>query len=173
MEYAEYKEKALTTAVYPKEYGKIYTILGLGNEIGEAGGKLKKMIRGDGIEPKAFTDELGDVLWYMVATVGEFGLSLSGKLGSFTSATKVGGEFEINSVSSVFLYFTRVANKYMDACLSNQLYFASIYLSMMLDLFETLCMVSGTRPLKIAQANLSKLASRAERDVLKGDGDNR
>lgn len=47
MTFDEYQEHTNKTAVYPKEYGVVYTLIGLVNESGEAVGKLKKMIRGD------------------------------------------------------------------------------------------------------------------------------
>ena len=42
MNFEEYQFNTEKTAIYPKKYGIIYTILGLANEAGEVAGKLKK-----------------------------------------------------------------------------------------------------------------------------------
>ena len=47
MNFNEYQEKALSTAIYPKEIGLIYTTLGLVGEAGEIANKVKKVFRDD------------------------------------------------------------------------------------------------------------------------------
>ena len=42
-----------------------YMVLGLTSEAGEVAGKLKKRIRDNVFDKKAFLAEVGDVLWYI------------------------------------------------------------------------------------------------------------
>lgn len=83
MTFDEYRELAMTTAIYPDKgrgthLSISYTILGLNGEAGELANKFKKVLRGDrNPDYKAqIKDELGDVLWYCAAIAYEFGFSL-------------------------------------------------------------------------------------------------
>ena len=80
----DYQHAAGHTAIYP-EAGEStfrainYTIVGVGNEAGEALGKWKKFLRDDSDdfpddERRAqILDELGDVLWYVANACSELG----------------------------------------------------------------------------------------------------
>ncbi len=110
MKFSEYQQKATKTAIYPKVagHGWMYPALGLANEAGEVGGKLKKAIRDNGgviddTRRQDISKELGDVLWYIAQLATELDIDLD----------------------------------------------------------------------QVAEANLTKLASRQNRGVLTGDGDNR
>jgi NTP pyrophosphatase (non-canonical NTP hydrolase) len=86
MNFDEYQDKAIETAIYPKEIptklgGIVYTVLGLVNEAGEAAGKLKKIIRDHGgvMTPELETGlskEIGDALWYAGAAAKELNIKL-------------------------------------------------------------------------------------------------
>lgn len=84
MDFNQYQEQAVSTAIYGIGYKVVYPALGLGNEAGEVQGKVKKVLRdnnGDFSTPgviEALTDELGDVLWYLAATAKDLGLTLDG-----------------------------------------------------------------------------------------------
>lgn len=81
-----YQSKAGETAIYPEagtgSYNAVaYAVLGLSNEAGEVGGKLKKVWRDFNghltNEKKAeIAAELGDVLWYVAATASEIGYTM-------------------------------------------------------------------------------------------------
>jgi hypothetical protein len=83
MDFKEYQEKAVSTAVYPGRgtvMGLAYAGLGLG-EAGEAQNKIKKVLRDDGgvlTEEKriAIAKEIGGNLWYCAAVAEELGMSL-------------------------------------------------------------------------------------------------
>ena len=82
MNFTEYQNLALSTAIYPMMYKKVYPALGLCGEAGEVAEKIKKVIR-DGVdygyeeEFKAeLTKELGDVLWYVAALASDLDISL-------------------------------------------------------------------------------------------------
>lgn len=85
MNFNEYQEAALKSAVYPErgtgsKLALAYAIIGLGNEAGEAQGKIKKYLRGDFEWTKEkrleALDEIADVLWYCAAAVDELGFDL-------------------------------------------------------------------------------------------------
>ena len=84
MNFNEYQEKAITTAVYPKHQALPYLALGLAGEAAEVSNKVKKIIRGDyNDDPEkaeealdAIAAELGDVLWYIAVLAKELDTSL-------------------------------------------------------------------------------------------------
>ena len=104
MNFTEYQNLALSTAIYPMMYKKVYPALGLCGEAGEVAEKIKKVIR-DGVdygyeeEFKAdLTKELGDVLWYVAALASDLDISLNDvaeknvqKLASRKKRNKIGG----------------------------------------------------------------------------------
>ncbi len=81
MTFDEYQQHALATAIYPRESGIVYPVLGLAGESGEVADKVKKTIRDNG---GVFDDrikleiakEAGDILWYLSALARELGMSL-------------------------------------------------------------------------------------------------
>lgn len=83
MNFKDYQEAAMSTAIYPGKgtiIGLAYTALGLG-ESGEVQGKVKKIIRDEGNvisdeKKKEIGKELGDQLWYIAAMASELGLNL-------------------------------------------------------------------------------------------------
>lgn len=77
----DYQKWTLSVAVYP-EAGKhtfnemVYLTLGLTNESGEFAGRIKKIIRGDKVNPETILSEAGDVLWYLTRICDNLGLAL-------------------------------------------------------------------------------------------------
>ena len=104
MNFTEYQNVALSTAIYPKKYETIYPALGLCGESGEVAEKIKKSIR-DGLHnwpdeqfKEELTKELGDVLWYISALASDLDISLNEiaesnlqKLASRKKRNKIGG----------------------------------------------------------------------------------
>lgn len=83
MEFDEYQEKALSTAIYPNIGENIcYPTLGLNGEAGEIAEIVKKVYRDhkgiitleDNIKLRK---ELGDLLWYVAITAHELSISLN------------------------------------------------------------------------------------------------
>ena len=82
MEFNEYQQKAMETAVYPKRHRNVqYTALGLSGESGEFANKVKKVERDAGgritqENREGMAEELGDALWYIALAADEINLSL-------------------------------------------------------------------------------------------------
>lgn len=82
MDFDQYQKESRKTAIYPNAGNNyIYPTLGLGSEVGEVLGKIKKVERDKGgiIDEeirKWVRSELGDVLWYVSQVATELGLSL-------------------------------------------------------------------------------------------------
>ena|SRR5690348_7605599 len=77
-EYQDWTEK---TAIYPKNAGLAYTIIGLASEVGEVAGKFKKCLRDDNAvlteeRKQQLIDELGDVMWYVARIAAELKIPL-------------------------------------------------------------------------------------------------
>lgn len=81
MDLKQYQQWTRTTAVYPganeQGFAEVnYLVLGLASESGEVAGKLKKIIRGDKINPEDFVSEISDVLWYLTRICDNVGITL-------------------------------------------------------------------------------------------------
>ena len=81
MNFSEYQERAMATAIYPSDYKVIYPALGLVGEVGEIANKVKKIIRDDDgkITKERREDlagEISDTLWYIAALATDLGLNL-------------------------------------------------------------------------------------------------
>lgn len=78
----EYQQRALETAIYPKEQKIIYPSLGLGGEAGEVLDKVKKVLRdnnsdfSDADRRHAIAEELGDCCWYLAVLAHDLGYTL-------------------------------------------------------------------------------------------------
>ncbi len=82
--FTEYQVITHETAIYPGQdtiTGLIYASLGAVNEAGEVAGKVKKVMRDDGMivtaeKREAILSEVGDTLWYLARVCDELGSSL-------------------------------------------------------------------------------------------------
>lgn len=75
----EYQKKALSTAVFPKEYAMYYLTLKLNGEAGEVAEKVGKWMRDNPADMPPRSDiakELGDVLWYIATLADHLGYTL-------------------------------------------------------------------------------------------------
>ena len=102
MDFNTFQSTSRKTAIYPPEYGVMYTALGLCSEAGEVVDKLKKVIRDqDGdmrdSDTEAIAKELGDVLWYVSNLAYELGLSL--EYIAETNCSKLADRMERDSLS--------------------------------------------------------------------------
>jgi len=80
MDINEYQQKALKTAIFPKEYAIIYPTLGLAGEAGEVADKVKKIVRDRNTSDQMKRDiaaEIGDCLWYCAVLANDLGFDLA------------------------------------------------------------------------------------------------
>lgn len=91
MDFIDYQDVVISTAVYPEKNKITYPMLGLGGEVGEMMNKYKKVLRGDTtLTIKLRSDlikELGDVLWYVAKLADDLGSEL--RTVAFLNATKL------------------------------------------------------------------------------------
>lgn len=81
MNVIDYQNWTISTSVYPGagEHGfneALYLTLGLSSESGEVAGKVKKIIRGDTVDPESLVSEMSDVLWYLTRMCDNLGFNL-------------------------------------------------------------------------------------------------
>lgn len=81
MTLSEYQEKALSSAIYPREYAILYPALKLAGEAGEVAEKVGKVLRDSGgvfseDKKRELAKEIGDVLWYCAALASDIGFTM-------------------------------------------------------------------------------------------------
>lgn len=186
MNWNEYQQQALTTAIYPLKRELEYTVLGLCSEVGEVGEAYALGKQGWGYTAahiKALKKEIGDCFWYCAAIADALELTLEevalyGKtLGlPMVSAPMSKGltVLEIVSESSAMAGVVKKAIRDNDGYLSPEgrvKLVQSLYRT--LWLLDALCDRFGTYSNVVMVENLNKLADRKQRGVLQGSGDNR
>lgn len=82
MDFDQYQEQAMKTAIYKKQDSLIYSVLGASGEAGEVAGKMAKIIRdSDGVVSDearlALIKETGDLLWMCAALSDALGTNLN------------------------------------------------------------------------------------------------
>lgn len=203
MNFLEYRELALRTAVYPAAARVHYPVLKLAGEAGEAADKMLSSLPDEG--PKSILAELGDILWYVAAitrdvdvTEGWMSEPLSGlaaKAHMNESEPAAGSELGLlKNMLRLLAAATFPAEKLgklirdhgavSDADLG---VWASLPPEVLAEATEWMTLTLGevARELavcanalgsglvEVAARNIEKLASRQARGVLKGAGDNR
>jgi len=171
MTVAEYEEQAAVTASYAE--GSVYPYLGLIEEIGEAAGIIAKAERDNGgvldeVRREQLKAELGDVLWMIAAVARDYDLTLHqdeepnfSAEGHPTHPSYVLFGILSETAGSLMLGFDA------PSCQPER------DIGVLLTVWEDLCFAYGFKPVDVAAANLEKLASRKQRGVIHGEGDNR
>jgi NTP pyrophosphatase (non-canonical NTP hydrolase) len=173
----EYQTGAASTAIYPGEL--IYPTLGLCGEMGELFAAIKeKRIRCDG--PDNIKKEASDVLWYAANIAKDIDVLLSEVMGRENFEDRTEGWGVAKALSELAIYAGEVAENVKKAIRDNDgVVTADRHENIVKALrwvviwLERLCSNYGATLGEGAQLNLDKLRSRAERGVLKGDGDAR
>ena len=184
MDFNDYQQQALTTAIYPVDREVDYTIIGLGSEIGELAevyAASKKSFYGTfktEKDTKEALSELGDVLWYVAATADALNLQLDWVTKQATTP--------VHHVSKgLTLVDMVVAHGKIQGILKKSIRDNGGFLSTVHEelIATELChiwnhsaqfiyLLGGTLDGVLA-ANLNKLADRKSRGVLQGSGNNR
>lgn len=194
--FTDYSNAAADTACYPKDRAIPYVMKGLIGETGEVNDKLKKVERGDyklvGAKLEALSYELGDVAWYRARLCDELGSSLEENMFPYAFAgarktidvynrilqDKEEYDFE-KSLWGMNIALSNIMNTYGEKIMTDEP-LDDVTKGVILGYLHTfgkfwtlVCLKLGLDPREVYQNNLIKLASRRERNVIKGDGDNR
>jgi NTP pyrophosphatase (non-canonical NTP hydrolase) len=173
-------EKTRKTAIYPQEYAVVYPALKLCGEAGEVANEVILNRRTDAYKT-TLKKELGDVLWYVAASMYDLNENVYGDELEMFPRTRlhVGDNVETTALRLLILVtqyaetvgkIIRDDNSYFNGK-SNQL-MALLY--DILDLLATVAYKELNITLEeVATANLEKLASRQQRGKLSGSGNNR
>lgn len=185
MDWNNYQQQALTTAIYPLKRELEYTVLGLCSEVGELGEvyAATKMGRGATREQvESFLSELGDCYWYAAAIADALRCTLQ-EVANYARDTYglIGGSgsrgLDILAVvreSSAMAGFVKKAIRDNDGYLKEE-----ARSGIMLSLYKTIWLMDriadhwGSSRHIVMNKNLNKLADRQKRGVLQGSGDNR
>lgn len=190
MTFLEYQKFALETAVYPKESGLRYTLLGLLNEIGEVGGKIKKVYRDFNSElneevRKGIAKEIGDVFWYLAVCSYEYDNFQLKRwkekdIDREFATILPNGSYSLDQVSDIYfdLYSWTGENvHFFENDFKVESYqgrsYAGNFFSAVYEKLIQLSRMVGYLPSVVLEDNLTKLKSRKERGKIKGEGDSR
>lgn len=182
----EYQQGALSTAIYPLKRELEYTVLGLCSEVGEVGEAYAAGKQGWGYSQeqiKALHKEVGDCFWYVAAvsdaldmnllTVADYGTALGlppVKFSKSRGLTVLAIVAEASAMAGVVKKAIRDNDGFMPTEGRLKL-MESLYKTVWL--LDGLCVQYGTTRQAVMADNLNKLADRKTRGVLQGSGDNR
>jgi hypothetical protein len=180
MNYNMYQSGAVRTAIYPGTM--VYPILGLCGEVGELIAAINKD-RYSGEASDNLDDvkkEIGDVLWYVANIAEDMSTLFSEVMGQKNFGVCLetwnidDALIELPIQAGVVAENIKKAIRDDDGAVSHargRNILASLCL--IVTWLERLCSGFGATLEECAQLNLDKLRSRAERGVIKGDGDGR
>lgn len=162
MKIKEYEEIIEATAVYPEKAGIAYTILGLIEESEE----FENAYFEGNEEDETIIKELGDVLWYVTATLKEAGMKLS------DLELKVGDVFDARDILTNAIRLAKVGKKFIR---DNNLK-EDILVDACTNIVVTIigvCGLTNSTFEKCMEMNYDKLMHRRQTNTIHGDGDNR
>lgn len=151
---ANYQKLAMRTCL-PSCKNKAYALYGFKAEVGEVFGKVAKKIRGDEITNKDFVEELGDCFWFCA-------LACELEKLKFEKVFKYAKEKSLKELHENF-------NFEFDAE-DNEI---SLIVEGYIQTVKAFCKKLNIKPSDCIRANIRKLASRYNRNAIKGNGDNR
>jgi NTP pyrophosphatase (non-canonical NTP hydrolase) len=187
----QYQQEAVYTKLYPEDKCLEYCALGLIGETGELLGKtIDAQVPGSQITVLDINKEIGDVFWYIVAMAEDLD-SEAQKIEAGPRSGIVYLEQRRTShkiltykntaapLSIALMEFAEICEKVKKLLRKDKPFTIELYhfiieklgngLTSLLDVMEIYNLTFE----QIAKANIEKLASRADRGVLQGDGDNR
>lgn len=164
---AGYLEAAARTAIYSPQWSVIYPALGLGNEVAE----LAEKVMG-GAPAVDVLPELGDVLWYVAALardarVEERELAYEAPDARFSMSPLT----RLIAAAGSAQGHVKKALRDHDGDLDSRRAGLIGELHIVLAAADVLATALGSTLQEVAEGNLAKLADRAARDALQGDGD--
>ena len=176
----EYQSGAVNTAIYPGKL--VYPTLGLCGEAGELIDfvSVEHDQCDNGAEVDNIRKEMGDVIWY-VANIAEDMDTLFSEVMARENFQEYTGPWDVDEVISQLAICAGIVAENIKKAIRDDDGALSYTrgknilaaLRMLVIWLERLCSNYEITLEECAQLNLNKLRSRAERGVLKGDGDNR
>ncbi len=159
----EYQQAALQTAIYPAALAMVYPALGLAGETGEY-----LSARKNGMPPPDLHKELGDVCWYTSVLASDLGFPLEG----LETPAPAGAEM-FTVVAAIAEQVKKLVRDTDGAVEGDRQERLRSLLGQLLHLLDREAAGLGTDLAAIMSINIDKLASRAVRGQLHGDGDHR
>ena len=186
MNWNEYQQGALSTAIYPLKRELEYTVLGLCSEVGEVGEAYALGKQGWGYRDadiKALHKEIGDSFWYCAAIADALDLTLE-EVALYGDTLGLEPVKAPNSrgltVLAIFKEASKMAGVVKKAIRDNDGFVSTEarvelvqHLYREVWLLDGLCQQFTTSRHIVMVQNLNKLADRKSRGVLQGSGDNR
>lgn len=184
MKLNDYQAKAQTTALYREQIARNHGLIPMQVDptapqsralqslcwtyvLDGLRGELYELARTAPNSP-GFVDEVGDVLWYFAAIATEAGVRLSDVAGCETWQ-----HIYIPNTTDLYLLALEPSNRFKKVLRDGREFDVVPWARLMLQTFARRCQIWEVDMAAAAQSNLDKLASRAERGTLQGDGDNR
>jgi hypothetical protein len=172
-----YQDFTDTTAIYPKENEHAYVALGLVDEVAELHEKICNYINSPGhtrSDASLVLDEAGDVLWYIARELRRLGLTFAdlADVGypPFQEEASLAGLRDFLVIKAGFLA-GRAKKTLRDG--SDYTGVIVVTLKSMLVALDNLARFWNSNLILVSVSNQSKLASRLDRGMIKGDGDQR
>jgi NTP pyrophosphatase (non-canonical NTP hydrolase) len=177
MNFKEYQTESRKTAKYPNLNQSIeYPLMGLMGEFGELSEKFKKIMRdNNGVMSQERIDgikgELGDLMWYLFQIYSEAKIDFEKEY--------IEKQLFIEQKSSLLNLLVAMNCAISDIamfCVSKNQVLLSIITdpsNSLISCIKCLCRMCNTTIEEVMDKNIEKLKSRLERNVIKGEGDNR
>lgn len=177
MNFKIYQEQSRKTAIYPGLNKSIeYPLTGLLGEFGELCNKFKKVLHdNNGVVSQERIDgvigELGDFCWYMFQIYSELKINFQDNYIEIPiDKNKLNSALAIlvamNCCISDIAIYCLSSNKTLMSELTNRA-------NTLISLIKEICKMCNTTIEGVMDKNIEKLKSRLERNVVKGESDNR
>jgi NTP pyrophosphatase (non-canonical NTP hydrolase) len=177
MDFKEYQIKSRETAQYPGLNNSIdYVLCGLLGEHGELCNKFKKILRdNNGIMSQERIDgikgELGDLMWYLFQIYSEAKIDfekeyIEKQLFIEQKSSLLNLLVAMNCAISDIAIFCVSKNQVLLSCLTDPA-------NSLVSCIKCVCNICNTTIEDIMDCNIKKLKDRLDRNVIRGDGDER
>lgn len=172
MDLRAYYRQARTTAVFPDAVADDYLVVALLGEIGEFANAYKKVLRGDyplSERRDQFIGELGDVLWYVAVYFAHLGVLDAVDTNPSEKRVRLVYPNIALCLRKLNRHFAQLEPNAVDASTPESVAAANV----MYQCLVAIALHLDTTLNEVAERNLSKLADRHERGLIRGDGDER
>lgn len=177
MNFKEYQTESRKTAKYPNLNQSIeYPLMGLMGEFGELSEKFKKIMRdNNGVMSQERIDgikgELGDLMWYLFQIYSEAKIDfekeyIEKQLFIEQKSSLLNLLVAMNCAISDIAIFCVSKNQVLLSCLTDSA-------NSLVSCIKCVCNICNTTIEDIMDCNIKKLKDRLDRNVIRGDGDNR